>query len=71
MRLVVQTQEDPEMIDRPKVNLVYYNYSKGKYQKGKVVDLTKKDENTGEYKRSILRTIDPNEYNINVAEFLI
>lgn len=69
MGVVVQIQEDPEMIDRPKVNLIYY--SEGEYRKGKVVDLTEKDEGTGEYKRSIIKTLDPNEYNINVAEFLI
>jgi len=69
MGVVVQIQEDPEMIDRPKVNLIYY--SEGEYRKGKVVDLTEKDEGTGEYKRSIIKTLDPNEYNINVAEFLM
>ena len=35
------------------------------------MDLAEVDESTGAYKRSILKTLDPNEYNINVAEFLI
>lgn len=69
MGVVIQIQEDPEMIDRPKVSLIYY--SEGEYRKGKIVDLTEKDEKTGEYKRTIVKTLDPNEYNINVAEFLI
>lgn len=69
MGIVVQIQEDPELIDRPKVCLL--NYSNGEYQKGKVVDLKEEDETTGAYKRTIAKTLDPNEYNINVAEFLI
>jgi putative nucleotidyltransferase with HDIG domain len=69
MGIVVQNQEDTELIDRPKVCLL--TYSDGEYRKGKVVDLKEVEESTGAYKRSILKTLDPNEYNINVAEFLI
>jgi putative nucleotidyltransferase with HDIG domain len=67
--IVVQMQEEPDLIERPKVCLLYY--SNGEYQKGKVIDLREVDEETGIYQRSIVRTIDPNEYNINVAEFII
>jgi hypothetical protein len=35
------------------------------------VDLREVDETTKGYRRSIVRTLDPNEYNINVAEFFI
>lgn len=69
MGIVVQNQEDTEWIDRPKVCLLMY--SDGEYRKGKVVDLKEVEESTGAYKRSIPKTLDPNEYNINVAEFLI
>lgn len=69
MGIVLQTQEDPELIDRPKVCLLYY--SGGEYRKGKVVDLREVDAETGNFKRWIVKTLDPNEYNINVAEFLI
>jgi len=69
MGIVAQTQEDPELIDRPKVCLVYY--SDGEYRKGKVVDLREVDGVSGEFKRSIVKTLNPNEYSINVAEFLI
>jgi putative nucleotidyltransferase with HDIG domain len=69
MGIVTQIQEDTELIDRPKVCLIYY--SDGEYQKGKVVDLREVDEVSGDFKRSIVKTLDPNEYNINVAEFLI
>ena len=69
MGVVVQTQEDVDLIDRPKVNII--SYSDGEYRKGEVVDLREMDEKTGSFKRTIVRTLDPNEYNINVAEFII
>jgi putative nucleotidyltransferase with HDIG domain len=69
MGLVTQIQEDTELIDRPKICLLYY--SDGEYRKGNVVDLREMDEVSGNFKRSIVKTLDPNEYNMNVAEFLI
>jgi putative nucleotidyltransferase with HDIG domain len=69
MGIVTQIQEDTELIDRPKVCLLYY--SDGEYRKAKVVDLREMDEAAGDFKRSIVKTLDPNEYNINVAEFLL
>ena len=69
MGIVTQVQEDPELISRPKVCLIYYN--DGEYRKEKVVDLMEMDEVSGEFKRSIVKTLNPNEYNINVAEFFI
>ncbi|NWF92883.1 MAG: HD-GYP domain-containing protein [Syntrophaceae bacterium] len=67
--IVVQIQEDSEHLDRPKVNLLHY--SNGEYRKGEIVDLREMDEKTGEFKRSIVRTLDPNQYQINVSEFII
>ncbi len=67
MGIVTQIQEDTELLDRPKVCLIYY--SDGEYRKGKVVDLGEMDEVSGDFKKSIVKTLDPNEYNINVAEF--
>ena len=69
MGIVTQVQEDTELINRPKVCLL--SYSGGEYRKEKVVDLIERDEVSGDYKRSIVKTLDPNEYNINVAEFFI
>ena len=69
MGIVSQIQEDSELIDRPQVCLLYY--SDGEYRKGQVVDLREMDEVTRDFKRSIVKTLDPNEYNINVAELLI
>jgi HD-GYP domain-containing protein (c-di-GMP phosphodiesterase class II) len=69
MGIVTQIQEEAELIDRPKVCLIYYG--DGEYRKGKVVDLREMDEATKNFKRSIVKTLDPNEYNINVVEFLM
>ena len=69
MGIVTQIQEDTELLDRPKVCLLYY--SDGEYRKGKVVDLREMDEMNKDFRRSIVKTLDPNEYNINIAEFLI
>jgi len=69
MGIVVQIQEEAELIDRPKVNLLFYK--EGQYRKGKLLDLTEKEEATGQYKWDIVKTLDPNEYSINIAEFLI
>ncbi len=69
MGIVVQIQEESDFIDRPKILLLHYE--DGHYQKGKLVDLMEKEETTGRYKRSVVRTLDPNEYGIHVAEYLI
>ncbi len=69
MGIVTKVHEDAEMIDRPQVCLI--SYSNGEYRKTKVIDLREVDESTGKQKWTIVKTLDPNEYNINVSEFLI
>jgi len=66
--IVIQIPEDSEQIDRPKVKLLYYR--DGEYQRGEVVDLREVDERTGDYKRSIVKTLNPNEYNLNISEYI-
>jgi hypothetical protein len=69
MGIVTRIQEDTELLDRPKVCLIFY--SDGEYRKGKVVDLGERDGVSGDFKKTIVKTLNPNEYNINVAEFFI
>jgi len=69
MGIVVQNHEDPELMERPKVCLL--TCQDGAYRKGELVDLSETDKASGEFKRVIMKTLDPNEYNINVAEFFI
>jgi HD-GYP domain-containing protein (c-di-GMP phosphodiesterase class II) len=67
--IVYQIQEDTELLDRPKVILLFF--SQGEYHKGEVVDLREIDETNGEFKRSVVRTLDPNSYHINISEFIL
>jgi len=69
MGIVVKTQADPDFGDRPVVCLL--SYSDGEYRKGKEVDLKEADADSGVFERTIVKTLDPNEYNLNIAEFLI
>lgn len=54
--------------DRPRVLIIID--SQGKSVRGPVVDLSGKDE-AGRYIRSIMKTLDPNKYKINLAEYLL
>lgn len=54
--------------DRPRI-LIIVDIT-GKRVQGSVVDLTEKDE-AGKYYRTIVKTLDPNKYNINLAEYLL
>lgn len=59
---------DVVFADRPRVLIIID--STGKRVEGPVVNLTEKDE-TGKYLRSIVKTLDPNRYKINLAEYLL
>ncbi len=59
---------NPVYADRPRVMIIID--SSGKKIEGKVVDLSEKDEH-GRYKRSIVKTLDPNKYRINLSEYLL
>lgn len=54
--------------DRPKVLIVIND--KGKSVRGPIVNLSEKDKN-GKYIRSIMKTLDPEKYKINLAEFFL
>ena len=53
---------------RPRVMTILDN--RGKRIQGHIVDLAEKDS-AGKYIRTISRTVDPNKYNINLAEYLL
>lgn len=54
--------------DRPRVLIIIDK--KGERVSGPVVNLTEKDD-AGRYYRSIVKTLDPNKYKINLAEYLL
>ncbi len=55
--------------DRPRVLIIID--SNGNRVKGNVVDLTEKDEIGSKYLRTIVKTMDPNKYRINLAEYML
>ncbi len=69
--LVFETHSDPDLLDRPRVVIVIdQNGRRIPLSKSFTVDLTEKDASGG-FLRSIVRTIDPNMYGINLSEFLL
>ncbi len=61
-------ESDVVFADRPRVLIIIDK--KSTRVNGPVVNLTEKDE-TGRYLRSIVKTLDPNKYKINLAEYLL
>ncbi len=61
-------ESDVVFADRPRVMIIIDSI--GKNVRGPVVDLTEKDEK-GKYIRTIVKTLDPNKYKINLAEYLL
>lgn len=62
-------EANPLYVDRPRVILV--TDSQGNRVTGGTVDLAEIDKSTGRFKRSIVKTLDPNQYNINLAEYFL
>jgi HD-GYP domain-containing protein (c-di-GMP phosphodiesterase class II) len=53
--------------DRPRVLVISDNH--GRKVQGRLIDLAEKEE--GKFKNTIKRTLDPNKYKINLAEYLL
>jgi HD-GYP domain-containing protein (c-di-GMP phosphodiesterase class II) len=65
--LVFESNTNPDFIDRPRIFIIM----DGEGKKTKTtVDLMEKDDE-GKYKRNIIKTLDPNQYKINLAEYLL
>lgn len=65
--LVFDSNTNPDFIDRPRLFILVD--SEGKRTKN-MVDLMEKDKE-GNFKRNIVKTLDPNQYKINLAEYLL
>ncbi len=61
-------ESDAVFADRPRVLIIIDK--KGERVNGPVVNLTERNE-IGKYYRSIVKTLDPNKYKINIAEYLL
>jgi HD-GYP domain-containing protein (c-di-GMP phosphodiesterase class II) len=66
--IVYQPNHDPKWLDRPTVILVARS-EKGDAKK-EVVDLIETD-GAGGYKRSIVKTLDPDKYHIDIAKYFL
>jgi len=68
MGIVLKTHPDPQWMDCPTVILVARD-EKGEAKK-ELVDLTETDGD-GHFKRSIVKTLDPNRYHIDIMKYLL
>ncbi len=69
--LVFEANSDPTLLDRPRVVIVIDRNGKSiSLPNSFTVDLTEKDA-SGSFIRSIVRTLDPNKFGINLSEFLL
>ncbi|NWG03132.1 MAG: HD-GYP domain-containing protein [Syntrophaceae bacterium] len=68
MGIVYKPSHDPRWLDRPIVLLV--DRGKEGEAKKEVVDLTETD-GMGRYKRSIVKTLDPFKYHIDIAKYFL
>jgi hypothetical protein len=66
--IVYKPNPDPEFMDRPIVILVARN-EKGDAKK-EVIDLTEND-GKGHFKRSVVKTLDPYQYHIDIAKYFL
>jgi HD-GYP domain-containing protein (c-di-GMP phosphodiesterase class II) len=66
--IVYKPSHDPKWLDRPVVIQVARN-EKGDVKK-EVIDLTETD-GAGHYKRSIVKTLDPYKYHIDIAKYFL
>ncbi len=64
----VVMKANPVELSRPEVAIIAD--STGKKEKIDTVDLTKTDEATGKYTRAILKTIDPRQYDLDIARYI-
>lgn len=64
----VVMKANPAELSRPEVAIIADR--QGKKDKIDTVDLSKIDEATGKHKRTILKTFDPRQYNLDVARYI-
>ena len=64
----VVMKSNSDELSRPEVAIIADR--EGKKDKIEMVDLTGIDEKTGEYKRTILKTIDPHQYKLDIARYI-
>jgi HD-GYP domain-containing protein (c-di-GMP phosphodiesterase class II) len=66
--IVYKPNPDPELMDRPAVLLI--SRDEKDHPKKDLVDLVDRDEN-GRFRRTVVKTLDPFKYHIDIAKYMI
>jgi HD-GYP domain-containing protein (c-di-GMP phosphodiesterase class II) len=66
--IVYKAQPDPREMDRPRVILVRVDGRESRTKE--VVDLMETDEK-GHFKRTIVKTLDPNKYHVDIVKYFL
>ena len=61
-------RSNPDELSRPEVTIIADK--SGKKDRLEMVDLTQIDERTGKYKRTIVKTINPQQYELDIARYI-
>jgi HD-GYP domain-containing protein (c-di-GMP phosphodiesterase class II) len=69
MGIITETKSEVAFLLRPKVKLITDKI--GNRIDGEVVDLTEMDPETMEYKRTIVKSLDPHTYNIQISDYFL
>ncbi len=64
----VVMKSNPDELSRPEVAIIADK--SGKKDRLEMVDLTQIDERTGKYKRTIVKTINPQQYKLDIARYI-
>ncbi len=67
--IVIETKSEVAFLLRPKVKLITDRI--GNKIDGQTVDLTEMDPETMEYKRTIVKSLDPHTYNIQISDYFL
>jgi len=67
--IITETKSELAFLLRPKVKLITDRI--GNKIDGQIVDLTEMDPETNEYKRTVVKSLDPRNYNIQIADYFL
>ncbi len=67
--VVIENNADPSLLLRPRVKLI--TDPEGNRVDGDTIDLSEVDSVTNRYPRTIVRTLDPEKYNVRVADYFM
>lgn len=67
--IVTETNPEVAFMLRPKIKLI--TDKKGKRIDGEIYDLTEMNPKTKEYKKTIIKSLDPHKYNIQISDYFL